>query len=153
MKLLRNTAAVFVLFLMLSALAGCGGEPVKPSAENVRTTKALGVLEQMRQAYIARDTQGVLDHVSTALEGGYSGFAGRMRKDAELYGKVELKLFIERVELSGDEASVVFHWHGNWRDKGGKKVEGRGNSVYTFAGETDMKLIRIVGDTPFGIVW
>ncbi len=152
MKLIRNAAAVIVSSIILVLLAGCGSAPPKPSAENVRATKALEVLETMRQAYLAGDQQGVMARVSTSLEGGYSDFAGRLRKDMEMHDKAELTLTVERVEINGDETSVVFHWFGNWRDKQGKKVEARGNAVYTFAGETEMKLIRVVGDSPFGIV-
>ena len=133
--------------------AGCSKKEMrKPSDESVRATKALGALQEMDRAYAARDMAGVLKHVSPALAGGYSEFESSIRKDMESYPRVSLDMSVERVEDAGDEVSVVFHWFGRWYDASGREVEGRGNTVFVFRASGEMTLVRIVGDTPYGVV-
>lgn len=135
-------------------LAGCGGkEAVKPTAENVKANKALGVLAEMKKAYVGRDMYGVLNLVSPSLEGGgYAEFSGQVRKDIETYKKADLDMTIDRVEINGERVGVVFHWSGKWHDASGNMAEGRGNSVFTFLDGEKMALVAITGDSPFGIV-
>jgi len=149
---IRRTTCMFIAAVFMLALAGCGKDAVKPSAENLMANKALGILADMKKAYDARDMYGVLNNVSPALAGGYAEFSGRVRKDTETFPKADLDLTIDRVEVDGTKASVVFHWFGKWTDAAGKTTEGRGNSVFTFQDAEKMTLVSITGDSPFGIV-
>jgi len=152
LKHLARLSSAIIANVLIITMYGCGSEPPKPSAENVKANAALGKLEAMRKAYIARDMQGVLDHVSPDLKGGFAELSGRVRKDMEMFEKVELRVFIDRVELSKGEVAVVFHWFGDWWDEQGKKTEGRGNAVFRFTDDEKMLLMDVTGDSPFGIV-
>jgi hypothetical protein len=151
LKHLARLSSAIIAVVMVMTMFGCSSEPPKPSAENVKATAALGKLEAMRKAYTALDLKGVLDLVSQNYKGGFSDFSGRVRKDTENFKKVEMKVFIDRVELSKDDVGVVFHWFGEWWDNDGKKTEGRGNAVFHFSDDEKMLLMDITGDSPFGI--
>lgn len=144
----------FVL-IILAVLAGCGKkEVVKPTEENVKATKALAALQAMETAYKARDYAGVMKYVSPDLENGYSEFQTSLRKDIDLYGKVDLSIDIDRVEVLEDGSTrAVFNWYGKWYDTQDAEHEGRGNSVFSFKeSDSQMVLAGVTGDSPFGVV-
>lgn len=149
----RNGVLLLVVFLIAFAAVGCGKKAViKPSEESMKATRALDTLQEMERAYKARDMAAVLADVSPDFKGGYSEFETRMRKDSETFGRVDLDLDVERVEETGNEVHVAFHWYGKWYDKAGKVVEGRGNTMFIFVDTGKMRLTAIVGDPPFGVV-
>jgi hypothetical protein len=149
-QLVILTLTAFLVFVFI----GCSKkEIVKPSEESVRADRTLGVFSDMEKAYEARDLKGVIKPVSQDFKKGYSELETSIRKDIETYGKVDVTVQVDRVEESGDDTRVVFHWYGKWWDKAGAAHEGRGNAVFVFK-ETPAgpELADVTGDSPFGVI-
>jgi len=147
-----HIAAVAALIAIM--LSGCGGDAaVKPSAERTKAETAIMKVSQLFDLYIARDLSGVIERVSDGYKGGYGVFMGRMRKDMEAIEKVDLNYEVERVEIMDGTVGVVIKWKGYWHTNEGKEVESRGASFLVFEDTEEMKLLEVVGDNPFGILW
>jgi len=140
------------MVLAIVAASCSAKEAVKPSEESVKASKALGLLQDMDRAYKAMDLKGVTAPVSTDFKSGLSEFETSVRKDIETFSAVNLDINIERVEESGDQVRIATHWYGKWQDKDVKETEGRGNAVFVFRDSAEMKLVEVLGDSPFGVV-
>jgi len=149
----RIIPAAFAVLMTIS-LFGCGGDAaVKPSPQRTKAEAAIAATGQLIDAYTSRDMDGVMGLVSKDFKAGYGEFMTRMRKDMEGIEKAELDYHVERVEITADSVGVAIKWSGKWTPKGGKQVEGRGESFLVFKGDDTLKLYDVVGDNPFGIVW
>ncbi|MHB8173334.1 MAG: hypothetical protein ACYDFU_02585 [Nitrospirota bacterium] len=149
-KYLKIFIIISSAILLVSACAK--KQVVKPSAESVKATRALSAFAKMEAAYKARDLDGTLKDVSRDFKKSYADFASIIRKDMDIYPKVDLAVNMDRVVESGNQVMLVFHWSGTWTDKKGGSHMARGNCTYIYRDTgSSIILVDFIGDSPFGV--
>ena len=149
----RFSRFLLVSFILLAALSACAKKQViKPSNESLQAKRAIQELGAMKDAYEAKDINGVISHVSTDYAKGYAELDTSLRKDFDTYDKISIDLKFDRVEIEGDKVEAATHWFGTWQDKSGKERQGRGNTVFVFKDTgASFQLVDVIGDSPIGI--
>lgn len=140
------------VILAIVLILGCSEKTVKPpSAESLKVKDAIEVLSAINRAYENRDAGAFMRHISREPSSNFNSFEERIKRDFSIYGKISLNLTPRWVRVKEDLLQLSVNWEGKWYESSGKELRYRGNGIFSFKDEGEIKLVRIDGDNPFGI--
>ena len=141
--------ALFISLLFIATIInGCAGKAIL-SDDAAAIRKTSDFVNELKDLYERRD-----EHVLALFSQEYLTSAGEMRKailkDLERFNSISLNLFIDRIEMSGEQVNITVHWNGAW--KGTEKTFREGGSMVLLASYGDpIRITGVKGDSPFGI--
>lgn len=149
LPMLRNMRFLISLFfLLLLITAGCGGKVIL-SEDAVRIRKVNDFVNELKTLYEQRDAR-VLDLFSQEFFIEAKEVKGAILRDLERFNTISLNLFIDRVEMGGEDVKISVQWNGTWEDKVKTYREGGSMVLLTSYGNI-IRITGIKGDPPFGI--
>jgi stage V sporulation protein SpoVS len=131
---------LIVMLMMLAFIASCGKGGVKKVSEDSKTaTEAFAVAEEIRNAYIKRDIQGIGKNTT---RDGFRIISSAMKS----FDSVDLTFNPVWVEIDGDIVNLNISWEGTWQ-KAGKTFEERGMAIFVLRGRP-LKVDNILRSNP-----
>lgn len=140
------------LILAILLILGCSSDKAvrPPSAESLKVKDTIEILSSLNKAYENRDPGAFMRHIyrdpsyHSLIEEG-------IKRDFAAFERISLNLTPRWARYREDSLQLSVHWEGNWYDSEGKAIRYRGNSIFSFKDKGELNLIRIEGDSPFGI--
>lgn len=147
--MLRNMRfSISIFFLLLLIIAGCSGKVIL-SEDAIRIRKVNDFVNELKTLYEQRDAR-VLDLFSQEFLIEAKEVKGAILRDFERFDTISLNLFIDRVEMSGEDVKISVQWSGRWEDTVKTYREGGSMVLLTSYGSV-IRITGIKGDSPFGI--
>jgi hypothetical protein len=143
-----------LIILTLALIIGCSSEKASvkpPSAESLRVKGAIEILLRLSKAYESKDVESFMHYISPLSLSNIGYLEKRIKSDFNTYEKISINITLRWAKVKEDSIQLAAQWEGTWYDHTGKELRDRGNAVFSFKNEGDLKLIRIDGDSPFGI--
>lgn len=144
----RITFALCCAVLVVSGCARANKELSKTQAQN---RAVLAALDAIQTAYHEKDLDALENQL--ASEGGdVERIRSAVSRDFEAFASVSLQIWPDRIYINGSEVEVSCHWAGDWLSAGADRpIQREGNTTLTFTSDERPRLLRVVGDLPFGI--
>jgi len=139
----------------LIGLIGGGGlacstpSKVNP-ADAARVRKIDETVERIRQAYTGKNADA-FRMLLLPLES-LQRLEAEIQRDFSVYERISLDFVIDRVMVEGIDASVYFHWQGQWQRQAEEQpLRERGHAIFRLVGHQNLSLSGVDGDVPFGM--
>lgn len=142
------------IILGLILILGCSSEKAAvrpPSAESLKVKEAIEILSNLNRAYENKDAESFMLHIYADPSSSFKYLDERIKTDFDIFERMSLNLTPRWARVKEDLLQLSVHWEGKWYDQSGKEIRDRGNGVFSFKDEGKLKLLRIDGDSPFGI--
>lgn len=141
-----------ISIIIIIFILGCASDKAvkPPSVESLKVKDAIEVLSTLKKAYENRDAGAFMRQISPSSSN-FNFLEERIKKDFSIFGKISLNMTPRWARVKEDLLQLSVHWEGKWYDSSGKEIRDRGNGIFSFKDEKEMKLIKIDGDSPFGI--
>jgi hypothetical protein len=134
-----------IVFLCLSIyvfyLAGCPKKTVRPSADSLMTLEAIGVLEEVRDAFINKK--------ESVLERDMSPFLHNDAIKELAFDSATISYEYKLITIKNEKVTVMLTWQGNFKIHNEARDNG-GTCSFTLQG-TPMKVINIEGENPLSL--
>lgn len=147
-----SSAAVWgsLALLLGLGLPACSTPSNVNPADAARVRKIDAMVEQIRQAYVNKDTAGfrglLLPSENLRL------LEADVQRDFLTYDQIKLDFTIDRVMVDGPDVAVFLHWQGQWLGKKDEQpLRERGHAVIRLVGQQSLTLSAVDGDVPFGM--
>lgn len=140
------------IILALILISGCSSKTAvrPPSEESLKVKGLIEIVSNLNKAYVTKDNKSFMLYISTSSSI-HEDFKKRIKRDFDTYEKISLNLTPRWARVREDSYQLSVHWEGKWHDPAGKEIRDLGNGLFTFKEEEGFKIIRIGGDSPFGI--
>lgn len=149
MRPLRNTAITLVMALLCLLPTACSKKNIAPNPDSVRTTNARAEIENLVKIYEQRNLTGFINLFPFEFRGRQDA-ADLAERDFAAFPRIAVTVYVDRVTLVKNDVTLYTHWEGFWTDKSGNTSRDIGSLIFTYTGDSKLKLTHLEGDRFFG---
>lgn len=138
MRTFEKIISVMCISVFVLLLAGCPKKTVKPSADSLTSLEAIGVLEEVRDAFVNKKESVLKKDMSPMLQ-------SETVKEL-IFDTAKISYDYKLITLKGDKVKVMLTWEGVFKVDKENRSSG-GTCIFTLTG-SPMKIIDIEGAAP-----
>ncbi len=150
-----NSRLTLAMGVLASLAIGCRVAPAhegRQSQSAVMERKAEQALEELRQAYMARDLNGFFERVSESSYFNGSDLRVKLSRQFTDFSDLELSFWIDHALAEGKKVVVRMHWQKRMTvNKTGRQATSSGRSDFIFEVRESAQLLDIQGSSPFAV--
>jgi hypothetical protein len=141
MKLSERFIVLLCLSIAVFFLYGCPKKTVRPSADSLMTLEAVGVLEEVRDAFINKK-ESVLERDMTPM------LSSETVREL-VFDSATISYEYKLITIKDDKITIMLTWQGSYTKESETRNNG-GTSFFTLQG-APLKVVQIEGENPLSI--